>query len=395
MNIRKTERKIYSAILSVFTVFAVISAVLIGATDYTLPEKKAVVSELAASGTAGNVSGEIKNETEITAKLLGIPLKNIEVNVIPKVRVIPCGSVFGVKFFTKGVLVVGMSDVESTDGIINPAYKAGLRVGDVITSIDNNEVNTVEEVAQKVDRCNGEKLNIKFMRDGQEKETSISPLLSLNENKYKTGLWVRDSTAGIGTITYYNPDTGEFAGLGHGICDIDTGELMPMLRASVVDITITDIIKGVDGHPGELKGSFGIMKNGELYKNSDSGVFGNLLKAPKCAFDEPVELGASTLVHEGEAYIYASLGDNEINKYRIELVKIYRNDAETKNFIFKVQDEELLKRTGGIVQGMSGSPIIQDGKLVGAVTHVMVNDPTRGYGIFIENMLSRSSKTED
>ncbi len=382
---KKAKERVKKGLYSIITVLSLVSAVIVGAADYAIPHFADIDEVLASENAVGVTSETLENEA--TVKLLGIPLKSIDVNAKKDIKLIPCGSVFGVKFFTKGVMIVGMSDVESTEGILNPAFKSGLRVGDIITGIDGSEVNTVEEIAQHVDRCDGNKLTIEFERDGEKAETVLIPLMSLTENKYKTGLWIRDSTAGIGTITYYDPETGEFGGLGHGICDVDTGKLMPLLRANVVDITVTDIIKGLDGAPGEIKGSFGIVKNGALYKNTEEGVFGTLVKAPECAFSEPVEVADMNEVHEGEAYIYSSLGDAGIRQYAVELTKIYRNNSDTKNFIFTVTDKELLDKTGGIVQGMSGSPIVQDGKLIGAVTHVLISEPTKGYGIFIENML--------
>ncbi len=384
------KNKISQALLSVATSIAILCAVFIGAIDYSIPQEKSVVGSMEVSQAGIDGIGAETIENSATAKLMGVPLADIPVNVIPKMRLIPCGSVFGVKFFTNGVLVVGISDVESTDGILNPAKSAGLQVGDVIFEIDGAEVNTVEEVSQKVEKCDGGKLGVRYIRDGKKFETSLEPLLSLSENKYKTGLWIRDSTAGIGTITYYNPDNHDFAGLGHGICDVDTGLLMPMQRANVVGISVTDIIPGRNGIPGEIKGTFGIIKNGILYKNTEVGVFGNLSEKPLCAFNEPIEVADSNQVHEGKAYIYSSLGDNNVGEYEIELTKIYRNNSKTKNFIFTVSDKNLLSRTGGIVQGMSGSPIVQDGKLIGAVTHVLVNSPEKGYGIFIENMLGEA-----
>ncbi len=384
----KMNNTFSSVILSLLLAVSVVSAVIVGAADYVIPVEKTLDNTFAASKHQKGICAEIA-DSEATAKLLGIPLKSIDVSVNDHRKLIPCGSVFGVKFFTKGVMIVGMSDVESTEGILNPAYKSGLRVGDIILEIDGSEVNTVEEIAQKVDKCDGNKMLVRFEREGAVNETNLIPLISLTENKYKTGLWIRDSTAGIGTITYYDPESGDFGGLGHGICDVDTGKLMPMLRANVVDITVTDIVKGLDGMPGEIKGSFGIVKNGELYKNTEEGVFGNLTQKPECAFDEPLDVADANEVHEGEAFIYSSLGNDGISKYTVELTKIYRNNSDTKNFIFTVTDKELLEKTGGIIQGMSGSPIIQDGKLIGAVTHVLVNNPQKGYGIFIENMLEK------
>ena len=231
-------------------------------------------------------------------------------------------------------------------------------------------------------------MTLECLRKDQSFECKMSASLSLSDKKYKTGIWVRDSTAGIGTMTYYNPENGTFAGLGHGICDVDTTELMPLLRGTVVDVEITDIIKGRRGLPGELKGSFDTLKRGSLTENTDFGVFGVLDSQPESAYGEPVEIAFAKDIHEGKASIYTELDtDTGIEEYEVNISSINRKSDSGKNFVVEITDERLLERTGGIVQGMSGSPVIQDGKLIGAVTHVLVNDPAKGYGLFIENML--------
>ena len=380
-----------SVITSLLLSLLLATAFFKGATDYFIPDSRTIYDSREVSGFVDNINSVI-TESEATAKIFGVPLKSVEIDVLPKRYLIPCGDIFGVKFFTKGVMIVGMSDIESENGILNPALNAGLRVGDNIISIDKQDVNTIEEISAIINRSQGKPVEVLYERQGISHTAELVPVKSLTEGKYRSGMWVRDSTAGIGTITYYDSKTGKFGGLGHGICDIDTGNIMPMLRGNIVDINVTDIVRGTDGVPGEIKGEFGIIKTGELDINSDKGVFGVLNKKPLCAFDEALEVAPEKDVTEGEAFIYTSLGTGKINKYRIDLTKIYHNDSETKNFIFEVTDEELLKTTGGIVQGMSGSPILQNGKLIGAVTHVLVNDPTKGYGIFIENMLSEAEK---
>ncbi len=385
------KRNISLLLTTALSVFAFISALASGAADRVIPDNKTIPGSIGVSYYSDGVNDTIV-KTQAKATVFGVPLKDVKVDVIPKMRLIPGGDVFGVKFFTKGVMIVGMSDVESNQGILNPAEKSGLCVGDSIISLNGSEVNTVEEVAEIVEKSDGKSIAVEYERNGERASTTFEPLKSLTDGKYRSGLWVRDSTAGIGTITYYNPDSGEFAGLGHGICDIDTGKLMPMLKGNIVDIDVRDIIKGTDGLPGEIKGEFGIIRRGELFKNTERGVFGTLSERPSCAFSEPVDIAPSGEIKEGKAYIYASLGEEEIKKYEIELTKIYHNDSKTKNFIFTVRDDELIAKTGGIIQGMSGSPILQNGKLIGAVTHVLVNDSTKGYGIFIENMLAEAEK---
>ncbi len=390
----KRRFNIKNYVITVSMFLAILTALAVGAADFAIPETRIVNDSVSVGEYSDGISSETYAENEVTARVHGIPLKSVEVNILPKGKLIPCGSLFGVKFFTKGVMVVGMSDIESDEGIFNPAYMAGIRTGDVILEINGLSVNTVEEVSQQVDSSDGAELSVVYEREGESGTAIIIPIKSLSDGKYKTGLWVRDSTAGIGTITYYNPETGCFGGLGHGICDVDTGKLMPMLRGNVVDITVNDIVKGIGGEPGEIKGSFGNIRRGVLDKNSEEGVFGVLSAKPECAFEHPVEVASKNDIHEGEAFIYCSLGEEEISKYAVKLTKIYRNDLDTKNFIFEVTDKNLLDKTGGIVQGMSGSPVVQNNKLIGAVTHVLVNDPTRGYGIFIENMLAEAEKTK-
>ena len=193
-------------------------------------------------------------------------------------------------------------------------------------------------------------------------------------------------------MTYYNPETGEFAGLGHGICDVDTELLMPLLSGSVVDVEITDIIKGRKGTPGELKGDFDTFKKGSITNNTTHGVYGIMNTAPDEISLESMEIGLKDELKLGKAKILCELDENGIKEYEIEITKIKNRDEDGKNFLISITDEELLSKTGGIVQGMSGSPIIQNGKLVGAVTHVLVSDSKKGFGIFIENMLSKNKE---
>jgi len=214
-------------------------------------------------------------------------------------------------------------------------------------------------------------------------------VFSKEEGKYVTGLYVRDSGAGIGTVTFIVPETGAFGGLGHGICDGETGELIPMQRGSVVGVTISGVVKGLAGSPGEVKGYFSSGKTGTLLGNTECGVYGILAKLPEKLPCEPLPIGLRNTVKEGKATIYCTLDGTAPQEYDIEISDIHRDSHSNKCFTVKVTDTDLINKTGGIIQGMSGSPIIQNGKLVGAVTHVLINDPTCGYGIFIENMLDQ------
>jgi len=311
---------------------------------------------------------------------------------ISQLRLIPGGFPFGVKFYTKGVVVVGLSDVETENGFISPADSAGFKKGDIIISTGGNEVNTIEEIAAAIEQCAGQNVSFTVTRGNETLELSLTPVKSQSDGKYKSGMWIRDSTAGIGTVTYIQPETLAFGGLGHGICDSDTGTIMPLFRGSVVNVEISDIVRGITGRPGELKGDFGTEKTGSLTANSGVGVFGVFSNLPKKTAYKSMPVAPYQEICEGSAQIYSSIRTGENNIYDIEITKINPDDIDCKNFVIHVTDKRLIDLTGGIIQGMSGSPIIQNGKLVGAVTHVFVNDPTRGYGIFIENMLTEAEK---
>ena len=306
---------------------------------------------------------------------------------------IPGGFPFGVKFYTKGVIVVGVSEVESENGFVSPASLAGIKKGDVIIRVNEKNIDTVEEIASAVENSEGNEISFEISRDGENFSVSLKPEKA-DDGKYRSGMWIRDSTAGIGTVTFINPKTLEFGGLGHGICDTDTGSIMPLSRGSVVNVTVTDIVRGVGGRPGELKGSFGTDKTGRLTLNSSCGVFGTFFNLPEKASYAPMPVGGKSEAAVGKAQIYSCVTDGENKIYEIEITKINPDSADAKCFVIKVTDPALIELTGGIIQGMSGSPIIQNGKIIGAVTHVFINDPTKGYGIFIENMLSEAGKTE-
>ena len=245
----------------------------------------------------------------------------------------------------------------------------------------------LERIGELCEKHGGTAIKVVYQRDGKRYECSLTPAKSTEDGKYKTGMYVRDSGAGIGTVTYIMPQTLEFGGLGHGICDGESGKLIPMQRGSVVDVTISGVVKGLVGNPGEVRGYFSSGKTGTLLSNTECGVFGAFAKLPQSA-GTLMSVGTKDEMRAGEAYILSTLDGTTPQKYRIEISDIRLNATGNKCFTVKVTDPALLQKSGGIVQGMSGSPIIQNGKIVGAVTHVLVNDPSTGYGIFIENMLS-------
>ena len=309
-----------------------------------------------------------------------------EISEAEGLTVIPGGMPFGVKFMTEGVTVVGFCDVEADGKKVNPATDAGLKLRDVILRVNGEPLLSAAGLTEKIESCGGKELTLHCRRGKEEVEIRLKPVYSKAESRYKTGIWVRDSGAGIGTVTFILPDTGAFAGLGHGICDSDTGELISMRRGTVSDVTISSVVKGAAGAPGELKGYFNPGKVGALLGNTSCGVWGVFSEIPE-SDAEPIKLGLRGDLREGEAYILSTLDSNKTQRYDVEISNINRDANGSKCFTVKITDPDLLAVSGGIVQGMSGSPIIQDGKLVGAVTHVLINDPTSGYGIFAENML--------
>ncbi len=305
-----------------------------------------------------------------------------------QLRLCPGGQVFGVRMYTPGIMVVRTCEVMSETGRCTPAETSGLTKKDLITHIDGKEVHSMKDVTAAVENCGGKALSFTVSRSGQALTLSVQPVLSKPDGKYRIGVFVRDRTAGIGTVTFIHPETGVFGGLGHGICDGDTGALVPLSRGLVTDVHLQGVVKGLAGDPGELRGALGVQKLGMLSVNSEAGVFGMLAEKPAGESHPALPLARASEVKTGKATIYCTLADGECRPHDIEITKIHGPDRDTKCFSIRVTDEELLSVTGGIVQGMSGSPIVQNGKLVGAVTHVLLNDPTGGYGIFIEKMLS-------
>ena len=323
----------------------------------------------------------------VSLKLFGVmPIKEVTVNVVDRPTLIPCGTPFGIKMFTKGVMVVSLSDVESGGRAFSPAVEGGLRVGDIILEANGEEVTSNEHISSIIAGSNGRGVPFLIQRNDVKLNVTVTPVKADSDSTYKAGIWVRDSSAGIGTATFYDPATKTFAGLGHAICDVDTGELLPLSSGELVEVSILGITKGRSGTPGELVGAFASRIGfGQLYANTKAGVFA---KSERCPVSSaPMKLALKQEVKQGKAYILTTLDKNVVERFEISIEKISLSDNNaTKNMVIKVTDENLIKRTGGIVQGMSGSPIIQDGQLVGAVTHVFVNDPTKGYAIFAENM---------
>ena len=402
----KKGKKFFQRLTGWLTALTLLAGSAVGYYHYTLPDQFRVTAgtKLRLNQTGLSIIDTV-NKKEITASALKsanqnyhaqlmlfdvIPIKTVSVKVVQEKLLVPCGTPFGIKLFTNGVMVVGVADIESVGKMINPA---AVKVGDIITEVNGKAVTQNSQVAKLIESSAGAPVELSIIRNEETLTATLTPILSDVDGSYKGGLWVRDSTAGIGTVTFYDPSNGAFGGLGHGICDVDTNELMPLRSGDVVSVTISGIVKGQKGRAGELRGYFNNdFPVGQLQANSEGGVYGTLNSSPVST--EAIPLAVKQEVKTGAAQIYTTVDGTTPRPYGIEIESInYQDGTKTKNLVVKVTDPDLLSKTGGIVQGMSGSPIVQNGKLVGAVTHVFVNDPTRGYGILAENMLEISEKT--
>lgn len=341
---------------------------------------KAIMSAVIAAVLAAGLSfGALAADAADGEEAVPTSVKNVS-----QLKLIAAGTPFGVKFHTEGVIVVGIC------GNCGPAADAGLKKGDVILSVDGNQIGTVGEFAEAIRNSNGAAVKLEYRSGGLTHTAEVEPILDEN-GEYKLGVWIKDSAAGIGTVTFIEPESMLFAGLGHGICDAESGELVPFAYGSAEEVALSGITPGRAGTPGELRGSFTGKKQGKLMKNTDCGIYGVLTEMPDGLSDALFPVGKASEVKEGKAYIFTTVDGAGRQKYEIEISKIDKNGSG-RNFSVRVTDSALLEKTGGIVQGMSGSPIIQNGKIIGAVTHVLVSNPTEGYGIFIENMLAELSE---
>ncbi len=322
-----------------------------------------------------------------------LPVKNSSLTVSERDYVAISGELFGLRLFTEGIIIVGIDEVKTAKGNISPARKAGLQKGDVIISIDNVKVKSCNEVSEIIEKSSGRVMKLECSRKGKTFETDFRTAYSETEGKYKAGIWIRDSAAGIGTMTFFDPQRKTFAALGHGVCDVDTGEILPVFEGDIVKADVNGCYKGQKGKAGELCGVFSSESKGVLYLNSKCGVYGELFSLPETDTLYPVAFNDE--VKKGKAQIVSTVDEKGPQLYDIEITKISEENSEDKNLVIKITDDDLLSKTGGIVQGMSGSPVIQDGKLVGAVTHVFINDPTQGYAIFSRTMLQKMRSADE
>jgi len=330
---------------------------------------------------------------EADVRLLGcVAVKQVSVTVLEERAVVVSGAPIGIKMFTEGAVIVGMADVTGEDGLCCPARQAGLKPGDVIIEADGEKVEGNEQFSRAIEASGGRAVRIKYTRDGRTAVTALTPARQ-KDGSLRAGLWVRDSAAGIGTLTFYSP-SGGFAGLGHAVCDVDTGQVMPLRSGEIVGVAVTGVVQGRAGTPGELTGTFlGTAALGRMEANNEAGIYGSMPEAPEGV---AAQIAPRQEVRVGPATMLATVEGMRPSEYDVYIERVEVNDRSlTKNMVIRIDDPELLERTGGIVQGMSGCPVLQEGRLVGAVTHVFINDPTRGYGIFAENMLAQLESIRD
>ncbi len=321
------------------------------------------------------------------------PIKAVNLNPTSKKYVIPCGIPFGAKIYTNGVMVIEDPELNSSELFNYNLNNHSLRKGDIILEANGEKLTSTENFEKIVENSGGKEINLTVQRNSKKISINLSPVYSQEDKKYYAGVWVRDSSAGVGTMTFLNPIDKSFAGLGHGICDVDTGNILSLAQGTLTDVSIIGINKAKPGDPGELKGCFtGSFPLGEIYSNSDTGVYGKIM----CNIDTdiaPIEVAMKQNVKRGPAKILTTIDGHTPHFYDINIDSVnYNVNCPTKNIKVTVTDPALLEKTGGIIQGMSGSPILQNGILAGAITHVLVNEPTKGYGIFAETMLSNCDK---
>lgn len=340
------------------------------------------------------IQAEKEGVYHLYCKLFGwLPIREIAVEAVETERVIPCGATIGIYLKTDGILVIGTSEIKDDKGqACNPAENI-VESGDYITAVNGTAIETKEELSQYIQESLGEDMILTVRRDGEEFPVKLRPVHTA-AGEYRLGIWVRDDTQGIGTLTYMD-EQGNFGALGHGISDSDTKEVVEITDGGLYLTNIKGITKGSSGQPGSLSGIICYGEEyylGQIEENCSCGIFGTLESSFQQAMSgEAIPIAYSQEVHTGSALIRSSIS-GESAFYEIEITKINRFGSENKELVIEVTDEALLELTGGIVQGMSGSPIIQDGRLVGAVTHVFVNDPTKGYGILAETMLEAAER---
>ncbi|WP_339319721.1 SpoIVB peptidase [Paenibacillus sp. FSL R10-2734] len=347
-----------------------------------------------------SLSGITGTHQSFAAPLNSEPAKVTALGMKPELKVIPGGQTIGVKVKSAGVLVVGHHLIEvSEKSKLSPGEISGLVPGDLMISIDGEKLDELSKVAKLVDRAGkaNNPLTIVFKRAGKEHTAKLKPAYDINDKVWRLGLYIRDSAAGVGTLTFYAPKQGVYGALGHVITDMNTGTPIVVGSGQIVQSSVTSISKSQDGDPGEKRAHF--LKEsqvlGNVESNTDFGIFGKMNRNPEHSlYKEPIPVAMSDQVKEGPAEILTVVDGQQVERFKVEIIHVaHQQTPATKGMVIRITDPRLIDKTGGIVQGMSGSPIVQDGRLIGAVTHVFVNDPKSGYGCFIEWMLKDSGAT--
>ncbi len=347
------------------------------------------------SGNLSETLGGKESDTSYVIALFGIPLKQVNVHVRDEVYLMPGGETVGISMYCDGVLVVGLGDIQTDSGEYSPAGAAGVKAGDVIKSVDGTPI---ESVTQLLNICSETDRSYALVieRDGSEMTVHLTPRRNAGGSSASMGMWVRESSAGIGTLSFYVMSTLRFGALGHAVTDSDTGTVIPVREGKILQADVIGLIEGRQGTPGEIKGTFGNLskKLAEIENNTEFGVYGTMTDAlVNPIYPEGLPLAYPEEITTGHATLLAMVDDAGVQEYDCEIIKIYQQPlTESKGMVIKVTDYALIEKAGGIVQGMSGSPIIQNGKLVGAVTHVFINDPLKGYGIYALWMYESSNK---
>lgn len=381
MKKSKVFLSMFSILLSAVLMFSVFSSGIF-------------INDAVADVKLYNVSGKL---TEIKDDFLNIFSDNKDVNkekreiTQPLPQVYVGGYPIGLKLYADGVVIVGTEAVDTENGLVNTAEKAGLKIGDIIKKVNGKEVKSNSQVSEIIEKSAGQEIIFEAERNEELFEVSFKAEFSKSEQKYKAGIWIRDSSAGIGTVTFCTKDGG-FASLGHAVCDIDTKSTIPISQGECTEARLTGFIKGQNGSAGELCGYLDNKKTGVIYSNDNLGVYGcfNSLPENRALY----EIASVSEIETGEAEIITTIENGITQSYSVVIEKIDEKSTENKNLVIRITDRELIEKTGGIIQGMSGSPIIQNGKLIGAVTHVFLNDATGGFGIFAETMLSKLESVE-
>lgn len=341
-----------------------------------------------------NTDNSVGKSFAVDLKIFGlIPFSTVNVEVVDKMSVAVLGNPFGMKIYTDGVFVIESTDIPTESGTVNPALSAGIKIGDYIKTVDGQKITCNEELSQIVTESQGKTLQFEVVRNQKTFKCNLKPVIDTETGIYRIGIWVRDSSAGIGTLTFYSPVNDVVCGLGHGICDADTETLLNIDNGELVGANIISVEKGSAGTPGALKGKFTYDSIADISLNCDMGVYG--FAKEKISVSNFTEVALKQEVSDGEAQILCTVDGDTPKLYSCVIKKINSNGSKTQNLSVTVTDRELIEITGGIVQGMSGSPILQNGKLVGALTHVLINDSLTGYGIYAENMLETAQKVSE